>query len=38
MMWFLSMVSSISLNSRERMQKHGINSDDNMPIIAEDED
>jgi len=26
------------MNQKKQMQKHGINSDDNMPIIAEDED
>jgi len=31
-------LNEVIMNQKRMMQQHGINSDDNMPIIAEDED
>lgn len=31
-------LNEVIMNQKRQMQQHGINSDDNMPIIAEDED
>ena len=31
-------LSEVIMNQKRQMHQHGINSDDNMPIIAEDED